>query len=379
MAPKSISLGIIFFFALYINPTFAQTAILLSDAELDQYHAGGLNFDFGRALGSLSTTTGRMSNGHVLFMTPSGNIKVTSSPNIKVVSPTAPQNTTAPTLPEATTKPSSPLQTVDPTVPTGVFPVANITNSITPTSTPVAETNPSTSTATPNTLSSLNDNVFNESTPLTETPSITPQSLSTESSTPFLSTNLTELSSFQASGSTGSIESPQISSISSSGDSIPPPPLLEQTTAITQMANAETVPDSSDVSTPTLPVNPTAPMNPTTPNKPAEPVGPSQPQNNEVNIIASTDGTNLEVAVENLSALGESPAEAFNASSLSGQNVLNISELSQQHLKAFVNINAAGSIVPVQVNFVVLMNSTIQNLNNNNTLDIQNITNFQAQ
>ncbi|KKS44743.1 MAG: hypothetical protein UV05_C0001G0003 [candidate division CPR1 bacterium GW2011_GWA2_42_17] len=120
-------------------------------------------------------------------------------------------------------------------------------------------------------------------------------------------------------------------------------------------------------------------MNPTTPNKPAEPVGPSQPQNNEVNIIASTDGTNLEVAVENLSALGESPAEAFNASSLSGQNVLNISELSQQHLKAFVNINAAGSIVPVQVNFVVLMNSTIQNLNNNNTLDIQNITNFQAQ
>ena len=51
-------------------------------------------------------------------------------------------------------------------------------------------------------------------------------------------------------------------------------------------------------------------------------------------------------------------------------NSVDVSETAQQNLNALINVNAAGSIVPVQLNLVVLNNSTVGEIVTNNVLNL---------
>jgi|GEM_PF-2099001 len=58
-----------------------------------------------------------------------------------------------------------------------------------------------------------------------------------------------------------------------------------------------------------------------------------------------------------------------------GSNTVNsvvVSDLSQQNLSALVNVNAAGSVVPILLNITININSTVGSVQNNNSLDLQN-------
>jgi hypothetical protein len=57
-------------------------------------------------------------------------------------------------------------------------------------------------------------------------------------------------------------------------------------------------------------------------------------------------------------------------------NLVVVDDLAQQHLSALVNVNAAGSVVPVLLNIVININSTVENLSTNNSLNLQNFFNL---
>lgn len=60
----------------------------------------------------------------------------------------------------------------------------------------------------------------------------------------------------------------------------------------------------------------------------------------------------------------------------SGNNIVVIDDLAQQYLSSFVNVNAAGSVVPVMINVTVNINSTVGTINNSNALDLKNFYTF---
>ena len=60
-----------------------------------------------------------------------------------------------------------------------------------------------------------------------------------------------------------------------------------------------------------------------------------------------------------------------------GLNVVNVRDSSQTFLSALVNVNSAGSVVPVQINLTIIMNSQVQNLTNNNALELSNFFHYQ--
>jgi hypothetical protein len=59
----------------------------------------------------------------------------------------------------------------------------------------------------------------------------------------------------------------------------------------------------------------------------------------------------------------------------SGSNVVMVDDYAQQHLSSLVNVNAAGSVVPVLINIVININSTVDVLSNTNTLNLNNYVN----
>jgi len=61
-----------------------------------------------------------------------------------------------------------------------------------------------------------------------------------------------------------------------------------------------------------------------------------------------------------------------------GTNIVAVDDLAQQNLSALVNVNAAGSIVPVMINITINMNSEVGSLNTTNNLDLNNYYSFNA-
>jgi len=76
-------------------------------------------------------------------------------------------------------------------------------------------------------------------------------------------------------------------------------------------------------------------------------------------------------------------AAAFNGAggrALAGpSNIVHVDDYSQTNLSSLVNVNAAGSIVPVVLNITININSTVESLKNTNTINISNFTNFSFQ
>ena len=95
-------------------------------------------------------------------------------------------------------------------------------------------------------------------------------------------------------------------------------------------------------------------------------------------VIASQSGGDFSVAVSDKTvAASDGSSPIFSLSS--GTNNLNVSETAQQNLEALVNVNAAGSVVPIQLNLTVLINSSVENLNASNTMDLSSYSTFQLQ
>ena len=89
-------------------------------------------------------------------------------------------------------------------------------------------------------------------------------------------------------------------------------------------------------------------------------------------------------AVTNNVEIPNIPTQQFNPGVYSvspngttGNNIVVVDALAQQNLSAFVNVNAAGSIVPVLLNITININSTVGNISNANNLDLQNYYRFQ--
>jgi len=89
--------------------------------------------------------------------------------------------------------------------------------------------------------------------------------------------------------------------------------------------------------------------------------------------VLATGNGNFQVAVGGSNG-GVQPVP-FTASG-AALNSLNVSDTAQQNLSAMVNVNAAGSVVPVQINLTVLMNSSVENLSNFNDLNLSNYSVF---
>lgn len=59
-----------------------------------------------------------------------------------------------------------------------------------------------------------------------------------------------------------------------------------------------------------------------------------------------------------------------------GSNVVIVDDFAQQYLSALVNVNAAGSVVPVLINITININSNVENLSNLNSIDLRNYYRF---
>lgn len=57
-------------------------------------------------------------------------------------------------------------------------------------------------------------------------------------------------------------------------------------------------------------------------------------------------------------------------------NVVIVDDLAQQNLSSMVNVNAAGSVVPVLINITININSTVESISNQNSLDLSNYYKF---
>ncbi len=108
----------------------------------------------------------------------------------------------------------------------------------------------------------------------------------------------------------------------------------------------------------------------------------------QLDVIASDDGQ-FQVAVSNNfnprenipnapnpPDVGVNPTEFFSVSN-GGINIVDVSDASQQFLSALVNVNAAGSVVPIMLNITVIFNSNV-NLSNRNDLHLSNFNTFQV-
>ena len=53
-------------------------------------------------------------------------------------------------------------------------------------------------------------------------------------------------------------------------------------------------------------------------------------------------------------------------------NSVQVEDAAQQGLHSLINVNAAGSVVPIQLNLTIITNSTVGNITNSNSLNLNN-------
>lgn len=308
---KIISVGVTTCLVLLqVSPAFAEKAIILSDYELDQVYAGGLNFNFDNGfLGSTSTAAENISKGSLAdARTINNNAFVVNpnNPNVMIKAPTMP---TAPTAPDS------------PTVPSGMLPALDQSG------------------AAPDLPSGQG---------VLDQPVVMEQSLLG--------------SSLEAQTLQSSLEG------APAGISAASQPVFMSETAIPATPSTPSI-----ASTPSAPSSPSLPSTPSAPYSAVAPTLPSAPKAPTVDVIATTGGK-FSVSVDANSGINPVPFSASN-----GYNFLSVSDTAQKNLSAVVNVNAAGSVVPVQVNLTVLMNSTVENISNFNDLKLNHYTTYQVQ
>lgn len=260
----SLALSLLLLMPLTVNSAYGGMAQVLTDEQLDQVNAGGLNFNFDSMLGSANTTADSMSKSQVATQNFVGQHPMVVNPEnsaLQVV--VVPNQPASPTSPQA---PSVSAATVAPTTPQAVQDV------------------------------------------------------------PFVSSEV--------------------------ASSLP----VETVAAVSVAAE-----------TPNVPAAVTA--------LPAASVTPAQPATPQIVDVVAAMGRDMQVSFASGSASSVMP---FTTTS-GAMNSISIADTAQQQLRALVNVNAAGSIVPVQINLTVLMNSTVGQVNNRNDLNLSNYTTVRLQ
>jgi len=104
--------------------------------------------------------------------------------------------------------------------------------------------------------------------------------------------------------------------------------------------------------------------------------GLSAPETMEVNTNTASTGSEASGDTNIAALLAQGGSGMLNPSSTSGVNVVVVDKTAQQYLSSLVNVNAAGSIVPVMINIVININSTVSNISNANNLDLSSYSAF---
>jgi len=260
----------------------------MSDYELDQVHAGGLNLDFDKFLGSFSSASDTVSKGGVADTAAALSKPIVVDNNgkkvqiVEIKSPSLPKMPTAPTAPKGL---NASLKQDEPEVPLTLAMIPEIASSA-------------------------------------------------------------------------------VEHATANVSSIPTAPVSVATNVPDVTAEVNSVSNNAaSVVSPVSPVAPTAPQAPTAPAM-------------RFDVVAGQNNGKFAVAVSDQS-VGVPGAPLFTASSPGSQNFLNVTDTAQQNLEALVNVNAAGSIVPVQLNLMVLINSNVGNLSVSNQLDLNSFSTFQ--
>jgi len=275
----------------------AATIRILSDYELDQVHAGGLNLDFGDFLGSYSSASdtiskGGLSDASAVFQRPI--VVDNTGKKVQIVDVKMPK---APKLPDMPKMPKMP-------------------------------------------------NLFSKVHQGSECPSTTVPS----SDTPQVS--VTDVQ-----------PGPVVTALSTA--------IAEPDAVLSQAGGSSNQGDH--VSSVSRPI-PNFPKAPSLPNAPQMPAAPAL----RLDVVAGQQGGKFAVAVSDQSpTYAAAGTPLFTAASPGAQNYLSVTETAQQNLSALVNINSAGSVVPVQLNLTVLVNSNVENLNLSNQLNLNGYSTYQ--
>ena len=67
-----------------------------------------------------------------------------------------------------------------------------------------------------------------------------------------------------------------------------------------------------------------------------------------------------------------------NALAVSGLNTVIVGAQAQQNMSSLANVNAAGAIVPVMINFVININSKVNGLSNRNEFNMDDYYRYQV-
>jgi len=300
--------------------SYAGIARVMSDYELDQVHAGGLNLDFDKFLGSFSSASDTVSKGGVTDTAAALSSPIVVDNNGKKVQIVEIKTPNTPKLPNVPVAPKAPntagsLQQDLPDVPD----VPDV---------PVAEVNLALATA-PEAAQS-----------------VAPDMTVVDTASSAVSGATSDLANIVP---TAPVAAANVPDGSAAVNSLP----------VTNSA-------ASAVSSPTAPTSPVAPTAPQAPASPAM----------RFDVVAGQNNGKFAVAVSDQS-VGAAGAPLFTASSPGSQNFLNVTDTAQQNLEALVNVNAAGSVVPVQLNLTVLVNSNVGNLNLSNQLDLNSFSTYQ--
>jgi len=334
--------------------SYGGMARVLTNSELDQICAGGLNLDFDKFLGSYSSTAETVSkrgisDGAIGLQSP-----VVMQNNGKSIEILEIRKPTAPALPNRPNAPTLPL-------------------SMSTASTNASEH--SSAGMTSETAQAALDQIVAEMPGLPESSAQTVEMSLNTVQEEFLAdfTQATAamqdipLETAQSQTLNPTLQDPVGTTATVFSDSFVP-----MDNGVTAIANSST-PAQAQTSPATTTdltglVQPAMPQTPSTPQTPNTPVM-------RFDVIAEKGGGDFAVAVNKGSTDALSSAPIFTASS-GGQNYLNVTDTAQQNLEALVNVNAAGSVVPIQLNLTVLVNSSVENLNLSNDLELNNYATF---
>lgn len=93
--------------------------------------------------------------------------------------------------------------------------------------------------------------------------------------------------------------------------------------------------------------------------------------------LSAINASDAQGAPETTFSVDISPQNSSFPVTQSGSNNVFVGDQSQQYLSSLVNVNAAGSVVPVLLNIVVNINSKIENMSSVNNVDLSNYYRFQ--
>lgn len=368
-----------------IPPAFAAHAVILSDEELDSVYAEGLNFNFGSQFGSLNELVSSHKGGNGGPKLPSANgVKQTNNPAIQFVqigkpSPPSPSSVNASNNASNVPQNQSGGDGIAPML-TPLNPPAQ-TNQLSNSAPSAAPLN---SSANPGDFDSFNSliagSALNEAAGnlLNDTGTLPPMSEAVQS---------TELA-----GAVSQFLDPVSSTPPAN---LEPAPATVEGTPNPEPSIVNTPPEDSGVTTNDGQL--ASSSQPLISNNPIQLDVVANPgSNGQFDIVLSSPSPTQNLPDSLVPAVPEAPIPdtpqapetpqipdigglTLTASGNGGSNIVRVEALSQQYLSSLVNVNAAGSVVPVILNITININSTVQSLANTNSITISNFNSFSFQ